>query len=91
MKLETLKADAVVGRWIYYRRAAGWWRAELRRAYVQSLHAGEIVALSVDVDMKPTFPQRPPRNPCPLLLPLDELEIHAVVEASDPVPPSPSV
>lgn len=91
VKLANLTTAAVVGRWIYYRRAYGWWRAELRRGYVQAEHPGQIVALVLEVGTKPGFPRRPINNPHPLLLPLDELEIHAVVEtAPEPATEAPS-
>jgi hypothetical protein len=81
MRLNGLKPAAVVGRWIFYRRAYGWHRAELQRAYVQEAHPGEIVGLVQGPHASPgVYPRRPMTNPSPLVLPLDELEIHAVVE-----------
>lgn len=93
MKISNLTAASVVGRWICYRRERGWHNASLVRAYVQEAHPGEIVSLVTELhdSARAVYPLRPKACTHPLLLPLDELEIHAVVEPSaDPPAPAQS-
>ncbi len=81
MKIANLTPEDVVGRWIYFRRTYGYHGAELRRGYVQERHPGNIVGLLYATHREAAaYPRRPLPTPCPLVLPLDELEIHAVVE-----------
>lgn len=88
MRLENLKPADVVGRWVFYRRTYGYRGAELRRGFVQEAHPGDIVGMIHGAHSSAKdYPRRPPSTPCPLLLPLDEIEIHAVVEPS-PTPPT---
>ncbi len=81
MKKENLKTADVVGRWVYYRRAYGFRGAELLRGFIQDAHPGEIVGMIHGTHSSAKdYPRRPLPTPAPLLLPLDELEIHAIVE-----------
>ncbi len=81
MKRDSLTPADVLGRWVFYRRAYGWHRAELRRAFIQDDFPESILGIIHDTHPRAhVYPARPERCPCPLLLPLDELEIHAIVE-----------
>ena len=90
MKIDNLKPEDVVGRWVFYRRTRGFHGAELRRAFIQNTHPGQIVGMLHSTHAHAyVYPRRPLPCSAPLLLPLEELEIHAVVEPVEAPPESP--